>query len=404
VLEIAAGTGVVTRHLASVLPESVSIVATDLNQPMLDQASEVGTKRPVEWRQADAMQLSFESGRFDAVVCQFGVMFFPEKSKAFSEARRVLRSGGVFMFNVWDRIEENDFAHTVTTALESVFPNDPPRFLARTPHGYHDFATIARDLESGGFTSSPRIDTVAARSHAASPETLRSRTARERRYATRSRHATSRGSAKRPTSRRKRLPDDSGAVLLTARYRRTLSPSNAESRQVSVSRFNLSILLPLFACAPYLPIAHGTERAGDATYWYELERHAHNVAGLEQEFLSLIAAASVEERFNLYWTYNHLTGAWLQVDFLQTLLDFSVDAPSSTDEEEIRTTLRDQAQFVLWELDHAIADLEQNVSEVKQLNYLRINEVLRSLLSEVHTTVNRLLADQCARMACAASP
>src|SRR6266851_4342243 len=148
VLEIAAGTGVVTRKLAPVLPESVSIVATDLNQPMLDLASEVGTKRPVEWRQADAMQLPFESGVFDAVVCQFGVMFFPEKSKAFSEARRVLKSGGAFMFNVWDRIEENEFADTVTTALESVFPNDPPRFMARTPHGYHRPATIAQDLES----------------------------------------------------------------------------------------------------------------------------------------------------------------------------------------------------------------------------------------------------------------
>jgi len=169
VLEIAAGTGVVTRNLASVLPESVAIVATDLNQAMLDRASEVGTTRPVEWRQADAMQLPFDSEVFDAVVCQFGVMFFPEKSKAFSEARRVLRSGGVFIFNVWDRIEENEFANTVTTALESVFPNDLPRFLARTPHGYYHFATIERDLESGGFASSPRIDTVAARSQAPFP-------------------------------------------------------------------------------------------------------------------------------------------------------------------------------------------------------------------------------------------
>ena len=96
VLEIAAGTGVVTRKLASALPESVSVVATDLNQAMLDLASVVGTKRPVEWRQADAMQLPFEDSAFDVVVCQFGVMFFPEKSKAFSEARRVLRSGRYF--------------------------------------------------------------------------------------------------------------------------------------------------------------------------------------------------------------------------------------------------------------------------------------------------------------------
>jgi len=170
VLEIAAGTGVVTRKLASVLPESVSIVATDLNQAMLDLASEVGTKRPVEWRQADAMQLPFEDSVFDAVVCQFGVMFFPDKSKAFSEARRVLRAGGVLVFNVWDRIEENEFAHTVTKALESLFPKDPPRFMVRTPHGYYNLANIERDLKQGGFLASPQISTVAARSKAPSPQ------------------------------------------------------------------------------------------------------------------------------------------------------------------------------------------------------------------------------------------
>jgi len=169
VLEIAAGTGVVTRALASTLPDSTSIVATDLNQAMLDQASTTGTKRAVEWRQADAMQLPFRDGTFDAVVCQFGAMFFPEKSKAFAEARRVLKPGGVFIFNVWDRIGENEFADTVTIALESLFPKDPPRFMARTPHGYHDQRIIERDLAAGGFTASARIHTVAARSRATSP-------------------------------------------------------------------------------------------------------------------------------------------------------------------------------------------------------------------------------------------
>ena len=169
VLEVAAGTGVVTRALARMLPEHVSIVATDLNQPMLDQASALGTKRPVDWRQADALQLPFPDGAFDAVVCQFGVMFFPEKSKAFSEARRVLRRGGVFIFNVWDSIKENEFADTVTTALGSLFPKDPPRFLARTPHGYYDHPTIKRDLAEGGFISPPDFDTVAARSRGKSP-------------------------------------------------------------------------------------------------------------------------------------------------------------------------------------------------------------------------------------------
>lgn len=168
VLEIAAGTGVVTRRLASLLPEDVSIIATDLNQPMLDLASELGTTRAVEWRQADAMQLPFEDGSFDAVVCQFGAMFFPDKAKAYSEARRVLKAGGVFLFNVWDRIEENEFADVVIASLESVFPDDPPRFLARTPHGYHDIATIQRDLRNGGFVTTPLVDTVAVQSIAAS--------------------------------------------------------------------------------------------------------------------------------------------------------------------------------------------------------------------------------------------
>lgn len=168
VLEIAAGTGVVTRALASVLPERVSIVATDLNQPMLEQGHALATKRPVEWCQADAMQLPFRDRMFDAVVCQFGVMFFPEKAKAFSEARRVLRSGGVFIFNVWDRIEENEFADTVTKALETLLPENPPRFLARTPHGYYDDETIKRDLVNAGFTASPEITTLTARSQAKS--------------------------------------------------------------------------------------------------------------------------------------------------------------------------------------------------------------------------------------------
>jgi SAM-dependent methyltransferase len=96
-------------------------------------------------------------------------MFFPDKSVAFAEARRVLRPGGVFLFNVWDRIGENEFAETVTTALESVFPENPPRFLARTPHGYHDVEAIRRDVRGGGFTSPPRIETVTHISRSPSP-------------------------------------------------------------------------------------------------------------------------------------------------------------------------------------------------------------------------------------------
>jgi SAM-dependent methyltransferase len=169
VLEVAAGTGVVTRELAAVLPDDATIVATDLNQPMLDRAAAVPLRRSVMWRQADALRLPFEDGAFDAVVCQFGVMFFPDKPRAFAEARRVLAPGGTLLLNVWDCIGENEFADTVTGALAGLFPADPPRFLARTPHGYSDRGKIEEDLRDGGFTSSPRFETLAMRSRAPSP-------------------------------------------------------------------------------------------------------------------------------------------------------------------------------------------------------------------------------------------
>ena len=169
VLEIAAGTGVVTRAMAALLAESISIIATDLNQPMLDYAASRPIARSVQWRQADAMALPFPDATFDAVVCQFGVMFFPDRPKAYDEVRRVLKPGGMFFFNAWDRIEENEFADTVTAALQALFPADPPMFLARTPHGYHDPTTIRRDLNLGGFDATAEIHSISARSRAASP-------------------------------------------------------------------------------------------------------------------------------------------------------------------------------------------------------------------------------------------
>ena len=169
VLEIAAGTGVATRAMAAALPAGTSIVATDLNQAMLDTAAAVGTRHPVEWRRADAMQLPFADGSFDAVACQFGAMFFPDKAKAFAEARRVLRPGGTLLFSVWDRIEENEFADAVTQGLEPLYPTNPPRFLARVPHGYCERIAIERDLAGGGFGARAEIRTVAARSQAPSP-------------------------------------------------------------------------------------------------------------------------------------------------------------------------------------------------------------------------------------------
>jgi SAM-dependent methyltransferase len=168
VLELAAGTGVVTRRLAQTLPESTSIVASDLNPAMLAQAAQSGTSRAIEWTQADALALPFADEEFDVVVCQFGVMFFPDKAKGYAEARRVLRAGGALLFNVWDRLDQNEFAATVNEALESFFPDSPPNFMARVPHGYYDRSVVAEDLRRGGFQQAPAFHTLTAQSRAAS--------------------------------------------------------------------------------------------------------------------------------------------------------------------------------------------------------------------------------------------
>jgi ubiquinone/menaquinone biosynthesis C-methylase UbiE len=169
VLETAAGTGVLTRALASCLRANVSIAATDLNQPMLDRAAmRLRHDSRIAWRQADALSLPFVDRSFDVVACQFGVMFFPDKVRGYVEAHRVLKSEGHFFFNVWDAISENEFALVVTEALATLFPADPPRFMARTPHGYYDVERIRKDLVAAGFASTS-FETLDGTSKASSP-------------------------------------------------------------------------------------------------------------------------------------------------------------------------------------------------------------------------------------------
>jgi ubiquinone/menaquinone biosynthesis C-methylase UbiE len=164
VLETAAGTGVLTRAVAARLPEA-EVVATDLNEPMLDRAAMRLQQARVAWQQADALNLPFADESFDAVVCQFGVMFFPDKVRGFSEARRVLKRGRPFLFNAWDRIARNEFVAVAADALAELYPDDPPRFMERTPHGYHDQELIRRHLDQAGFTQ-VTIDTVTSTSKA----------------------------------------------------------------------------------------------------------------------------------------------------------------------------------------------------------------------------------------------
>jgi ubiquinone/menaquinone biosynthesis C-methylase UbiE len=150
-LEIACGTGIVTRHLRNTLPMSVEIIATDLNADMFEFAKlKFRDGERVRWQQADACALPFPDGSFDAIVCQFGFMFVPDKAAAIRESHRVLRSGGLFLFNVWDSFDANPFAQIAHTTIASFFDRDPPRFY-EIPFSLYDSRIVGELLDSAGF-------------------------------------------------------------------------------------------------------------------------------------------------------------------------------------------------------------------------------------------------------------
>lgn len=166
ILETAAGTGVVTKALHDALPDA-TIIATDLNPPMLEVAGEKIRSERVRFVQADAQALPFENGSFDLVICQFGSMFFPDKVLGHSEALRVLRDDGRYILAIWDRIERNELSDAAQRALIDCFPEDPPLFMREGPFGYHNPLRIELDLHDAGF-GTVEIETLELRSKSAS--------------------------------------------------------------------------------------------------------------------------------------------------------------------------------------------------------------------------------------------
>ena len=152
VLETAAGTGIVTRALRDALPANANLTATDLNAPMLDiAATKFRPSEAVEFRTADATALPFADASFDAIVCQFGVMFFPDKDKSYREAIRVLATGGHYVFSIWDSHRHNPIGRIAHEVIGGFFPADPPQFQS-VPFAYR-FEPIKESLIDAGFAS-----------------------------------------------------------------------------------------------------------------------------------------------------------------------------------------------------------------------------------------------------------
>lgn len=151
VLELACGTGRVTRLLRDRIGPQVRLVATDLNDAMLNYAQQkFGSEGSVEWKQADATDLPFADQLFDAVVCQFGLMFFPEKAKALREVHRVLKPGGQFLFNVWDEIQQNELPYVTQEIIVNFFADNPPDFY-QVPFSLYEPEEISLLLTAAQF-------------------------------------------------------------------------------------------------------------------------------------------------------------------------------------------------------------------------------------------------------------
>jgi ubiquinone/menaquinone biosynthesis C-methylase UbiE len=168
VLETAAGSGVVTRMLAPKLGAGARYVVTDLSPPMLERAKAMqAVDGRIEWQAADALSLPYPDDSFDVAFCQFGAMFFPDKPKGYAEARRVLKPGAAFLFNVWDSLAHNEVPATVWQTITASYPDNPPDFFTRIPHGYFDEGRIRADLAEAGFRE-VTVEEVTRQSHAAS--------------------------------------------------------------------------------------------------------------------------------------------------------------------------------------------------------------------------------------------
>lgn len=152
VLEVACGTGIVTCRLAQAMPGEIEILASDISHAMVAFARKMHASPNIRWCAADAQALPLASSSVDLVLCQFGMMFVPDKQTALREARRVLRPGGRCLLTVWDNLANNDLPRISTNAVAEMFASDPPTFMQRVPYGYNNHDIILAHVRNAGFS------------------------------------------------------------------------------------------------------------------------------------------------------------------------------------------------------------------------------------------------------------
>ena len=149
-LELAAGTGRVTRHIRERIPASAKLIASDISTEMLDVAKKKLNHLDIEWKIIDAQKLPFNDNSIDLVICCFGYMFVPDKPKAFAEAYRVLRSGGMLLFTTWDSLEQNA-ASCISVSIAKEYLETPLPESSNLATSMSDETVVGQLVQNAGF-------------------------------------------------------------------------------------------------------------------------------------------------------------------------------------------------------------------------------------------------------------
>ncbi|MEM7030985.1 MAG: class I SAM-dependent methyltransferase [Chloroflexota bacterium] len=147
VLDVACGTGVLTRAIAERVGDAGQAIGLDINEGMLAVAEQKASH--IQWHRGAAESLPFENNRFDAVVSQFGLMFFEDRQTALQEMMRVLQPGGQLAVAVWDTVENTPGYAKMIALLQQLFGQEAANGL-RAPYNLGDISLLKSIFDGAG--------------------------------------------------------------------------------------------------------------------------------------------------------------------------------------------------------------------------------------------------------------